>query len=1138
MYITNYCKQILLGTGLLFAFCGGLQAQQEGMHQVAANDCGLEGKQPFLIKGDDYRLPPSFTGSQEALTCNFGGTVIYAFDQMDIQADYRLEVVYLADNERVQRIVVDGNELQAPVTLTKGKEQRYEIDLPKKSFAYGQLVLVFEVLKGDNALVSEINLYSSNPKALKPFEGERKRELAHTQAYTVDTTVCAEDVLPVYTVKPHQVAGTYNPVLSLNGTWVFNEKPDNQFYMKKQVGPDWKPILVPGEWAMQGFKVDSAGFAGYQTTFTVPEDWKGKRVKLRFDGVSSESVVYLNGKEVGSHMGGMTAFELDVTQALKSGENLLSLQVRSESMADMLGSLTQYAAHQIGGITRKVTLFAVPDVHLSDLRIVTDLDDTYKDAEWKVYATLSNDSEQAQKNISLRLSLAESPIVLNQTIPEIAAGKKWSGWLTGKVVSPKKWDNEHPYLYTMKADVGVAGQIVEQIEKRFGFREIQVKGNQLLVNGKAVKLRGVCRHEVHPLTGRVMTPALERMDVELYRAANCNFIRTSHYPPCEELLEACDELGMFVEVEAPVCWVGHHANENWQKLNYRDSKYYPYILQANMETIHFYRNHPSVLFWSMANESYWNKEFAQVQVYVEKADPTRPFTFHDQAYGGFNNQGSTTPIANIHYPGPNGYKVAAKSDRPMTYGEYCHLNVYNRSELVTDPGIRSDWALALAPTWENMYKTPGVLGGSIWSGIDDIFQMPDGNAVGYGPWGPIDGWRRPKPEYWDMKKIYSPIRVETKSLQPVGEWLIDIENLYTYTNLSELQIQWKYGKETGTSFIDVKPGEKGTLRITAPQPSAEAHELYLSFTDPRGFVADEYLIPVGKQSQNELSTLSPLSTRLKEKKDRYVITGKDFTCEISRTSGQILSLKKKEKELLNGGPWLMALPLTGGGCYPNHNANTPIFNDLCSEWEVKTIEAERQGEDVIVKVSGTYKEFSGSYELKINANGELSVSYAFDALQDVNPRQWGLVFEAPASFDKTFWRRKGMWSVYPSDHISRPVGEASLFYEGIPAKVNPRMEPAWSWSMDYNELGSNDFRSTRRNIWYAGLKDQTGSTITVRSNGEQHWRSWLANDKIRFLVADFVTAGNEMFLEGYYAPYRKPLKKGDHIGGEISVRVE
>lgn len=206
--------------------------------------------------------------------------------------------------------------------------------------------------------------------------------------------------------------------------------------------------------------------------------------------------------------------------------------------------------------------------------------------------------------------------------------------------------------------------------------------------------------------------------------------------------------------------------------------------------------------------------------------------------------------------------------------------------------------------------------------------------------------------------------------------------------------------------------------------------------------------------------------------------------------------------------------------------------------EGRKVEAVRQGDDVLVKVAGAYKEFSGSYDLKINAGGELSVTYSFDALEEVNPRQWGLVFEAPVSYDKTFWRRDGMWSVYPADHISRPVGEACLFYEGLPAKVDPRTEPAWSWSMDYNELGSNDFRSTRRNIWYAGLKDGNGSKITVPSNGKQHWRSWLEKDKIRFLVADFVTAGNEMFLSSYYAPYRKPLKKGDRIGGEIVVRVE
>lgn len=1130
-------KRVLFCAGFLLSFCFVLQAEDKGLRRVATNDCGVDNAQPFLIKGENGILPESFPGSKEAKTINVGNTLIYAFDQMDIQADYQMEVVYLADKRSEQRVVADGNEVQAPVVLEKGVERRYVIDLPKKAYAYGQLVLVFEALNGDNAVVSELNLYSSNPAPLKPFEGDRKKDLVHIQAYTVDTTVCAEKVLPIYAIKPHLVAGVYNPVLSLNGIWSFNEKPATYFYERKQMGQEWKPIVVPGQWSMQGFQVDSAAFGGYQTTFTLPADWSGKRVKLRFDGVSSESVVYLNGKEIGSHMGGMTAFELDVTNGLRSGENVLALRVRSESLADMLGSLTQYAAHQLGGITRKVTLFAVPEVHLSDLRIVTDLDDAYKDAELKVYVSVTNVSANVQKNLSVRLSVSGEPVVLSQAIPEIAAGSTWSGWLTGKIASPKKWDSEHPNLYTLKVELGTSEKIVEQVKKRFGFREIQIQGNRMLVNGKAVKLKGVCRHEMHPLTGRVMNPALARKDIELYRDANCNFIRTSHYPPCEEMLEVCDELGMFVEVEAPVCWLGHHANENWKVLDYREQKYYPYVLQVNMEMIQFYRNHPSIIFWSMANESYWNKEFAQVQVYMEKADPTRPLTFHDQGYGGFNNQGSTAPISNIHYPGPDGYKVAAKSDRPMTYGEYCHLNVYNRSELVTDPGVRSDWALALAPTWENMYKTPGVLGGSIWSGIDDIFQLPNGDAVGYGAWGPIDGWRRPKPEYWDMKKIYSPIRVTTKTLSPAKELVIDLENRYTYTNLNELQVNWVYGEEKGSIFVDLEPGEKGQLRVRPVHPE-KANELYLSFVDPRGFTADEYLIPVGRQIQNESQVLAAVPTRLKEKKDRYMITGKDFTCEISRISGQILSVKKGKKEVLNGGPWLMALPLTSGGCYPNHNANTPAFNDLCSDWKVEKVDAVREGNDVVVKVKGAYKEFAGSYDLKVNANGELSVVYAFDALEDVNPRQWGLVFEAPVSFDQTFWRRDGLWSVYPSDHISRPVGEASLFYEGLPKKVDPRTEPAWSWSMDYNELGSNDFRSTRRNIWYAGLRSMNGSKITVPSNGRQHWRSWLEKDKIRFLVADFVTAGNEIFLSTYYDPYRKPVRKGERIGGEILVRVE
>lgn len=1113
---------------LLFCLSGLLSlSAQQPYTKVAGNNCGVAGAQPFLVEGDNYEWPGNSDATAEARTCNFGHTLVYAFDKLDIQADYRMELLFWADAERTIQIKADGNPVCAPITIPAGEKMQQTITLPKKAFAYGQLVLVFEATKGPNAVVSQLNISSTNPTPLLPFAGDSKEALKKKSAFVVDTDVDVEAVLPRYAPKPDMVSGVYNPVLSLNGVWQFSEK---------EAGDAWHPIQVPGQWSMQGFTVDSAGWGRYKTSFTLPKDWKGKRVMLRFDGVHSEYIVYVNGKEAGSHLGGMTAYEINLNSLLRAGANELSLKVRSESLADMLGSLTQYAAHQLGGITRKVTLFALPEIHMEDMRVVTDLDATYTDATLKVYTTVTNASTLESEDVSVHLSLDRHTAALEYKLPKLAAGATWSGWLEVPVARPELWTSERPALYTLSTELYVSGSVVEKVRKRIGFREVEVRGNRLLVNGVPVKLRGVCRHEAHPLTGRVLTLEQQRKDVELYRDANCNFIRTSHYPPAEEMVELCDELGMFVEVEAPVCWIGHHANENWKVLDYRDPSYYRYVLQANMETMHFYRNHASVIFWSMANESYWNREFAQVQEYVKKADATRPHTFHDQAYGGFNNQGSTASVSNFHYPGPNGYKEAAKSDRPMVYGEYCHLNVYNRSELVTDPGVRSDWALALAPTWENMYTTDGVLGGSIWSGIDDIFQLPGGDAVGYGPWGPIDGWRRPKPEYWDMKKIYSPIRVLTTGLSPSTSLRVELENRYTYTNMRELKIYWSYGQESGIAHAEIEPGQRGSISLAVARPE-DANELRLTFIDPRGFVADEYLLPVGKQMQNEWPEKAEATTRLKQTKSYYLITGDGFECRVDKTNGQIESLKQNGREVISGGPWLMALPLNGGGCYPNHNANTPLFNDLCSEWKVVTTTAEKVGNDVVINVSGSYKEFTGSYAMTINAAGKVSVFYTFNALQDVNPRQWGLVFDTPSALQTTFWRREGMWNVYPADHISRSVGEASLFYDGVPSEVHPRTEPAWSWSLDSNELGSNDFRSTRRNIWYAGLK-AADRRVVVRSNGKQHWRSWLAGDKVRFLVADFVTAGNEMFLDSYYAPYRKPLKTGDTIEGTIHLEVE
>jgi len=1114
--------------------------EKKELNSVAYNDCGNTLKQPFLISGDNYIFPDTKMGNEVERSCNYGAKVIYAFDKVNKNSKYHLRVVFLSDNDREIALSADGNLLTESIVLKKGIRKEIKFEIPQKAYAYGQLVLLFEVLKGANAVVSELEIYASDKQNLEVLSEARKKELIKdSSSIVVDEKINIEDVLPQYVSRPTKVNGVYNPVLSLNGAWRFNEKPLDDFYKRSLGTNSWKSINVPGEWAMQGYKVDSMVFAGYEKTFNVPKDWKGKRIKLRFDGVSSESVIWVNGEEVGSHMGGMTAFEFDITTVLKKGENKVSLRVRNESLADMMGSLTQYAAHQLGGITRKVTLFVVPEVHVSDLRIVTDLDENYKNSTLKIRVGISNLGEIRSRNQAVRFTIPEIGLVKEFAIQGVAPGKTIVKDVEIFVENPEKWTNESPYLYNLFTDILLDKKLSERILNKTGFREVEVKESELLVNGVSVKLRGINRHEVHPLTGRVLQQEIWEKDLDLYINANCNYIRTSHYPPPEEFIALCNEKGIFVEVEAPVCWVGHHANKNWQKLNYKDEKYFPYMLQANMETIQFYRNNPSIIFWSAANESYWNYSFAKLMKYVEKADVTRPNAFHDQAYGGFNNQGSTASIANIHYPGPNGYKKAKEIDKPLIYGEYCHLNVYNRRELITDPGVRNDWASALAPTWEKMYYTKGILGGAIWSGVDDVFQMPNGDAKGYGPWGPIDGWRRQKPEYWHVKKIYSPIRVLTKELEKSKSFKVEIENRYTFLNLKESKVVWEYGNESGLVFPDITPGEKGEIKIDI-QKILTNRKLKLSFFDSKGFLVDEFVIPVGEQSYaNVLIDDARVSTKLKTTRREYTIKGKGFECKISRITGQIISLKKEAVEILNGGPWLMALPLDGQGCEPDHDANIPAFNDSCSNWKTSLVSAKKEGADVLIIVKGSYDEFIGSYTIRMNANGDLTIAYSFSNKEEVNPRQWGMVFDSPKNFDKLFWNRKGRWTSYPAKHIGRTKGEAPLFYEGVPEKINPREEPLWHWSMDFNKLGSNDFRATRRNFNYAGLKNSEGQqVIAVSFDASQHWRSWLEEDKIQFLIAKFVTAGNELFLGSYYDPTRRLLKVGDVISDTITLKIK
>lgn len=948
-------------------------------------------------------------------------------------------------------------------------------------------------------------------------------------------SVSATDyTIPRLSPLPNKVESRKVP---LAGEWKFNPSPEKHFWKNTKVD-NWKNIEVPGEWVMQGFEVEKGKAAGYFRTFTIPASWKGQRIKLRCNGVYSDSHIYINGKEAGAHLGGFTAFELDVTDLIQTGEkNRIALSVRSESLADSTSSGSQYAVHPLGGITRDIYLFALPEVNLEMFHATTLFDSTYTDATLQTEVTIANESDMDAQSLSLEFLLKDAtgkeiPLKENRhPLTNLSAASTHKTEVSFNVSNPHKWDSEHPYLYTLICRLKDGNKLLHETSRRIGFRQIEVRGNQMYVNNMPIKLRGVCRHEVMPLRGRSVNDDMWRKDVELFRRGNVNYIRTSHYPPDEALLEACDELGMLVEVEAPFCWA-HNTKVP-------EDKHYEVLVNQHIEMVNLNRSHPSVLMWSMGNESLLFAEyFKKASEVVKEIDPTRPRIFSQWGPDADNGE---LEVTNHHYPGPTGPDKYRNSKRPVTFDEFCHLNAYNRLELAADPGLRSMWGPLLDEMWNNMYYSQGVLGGAIWAGIDDTFFLPGDKAVGYGTWGPIDGWRREKPEYWGMKKAFSPVKIEQKgNITADGTVRFHVENRHNFSNLSECILTWKAGGKTGTVSVDVAPRSEGEFEIQLPASLHTTDAMNLTVTGVRGFTIDEYrfnLLPVKTTGKEELRA-DQLTLNENESSLQIQSVGGSFT--IDKRNG-LLSAQREGKVLLQSSPSLMVLPLNPHGegiQMTGKDQNFTPFNPVCKNWVAHTLSSTSSDEGITVVVKGIYQEAEGEFTYRFLANGEVIVGYDFTILKPVSPRQTGLVFTLPSSYTNLEWKRKGYWSVYPADHIGALEGSAKAFNTKllVSGVAGPSQLPSVSWSLDQTAAGSNLFRSTKENIYSAILSNASGDKLSVISNGTQHTRSWIEGDAIRLLVADYNNAGNENFLISHAEKEYRPLKKGDRIAGEVRLR--
>jgi beta-galactosidase len=790
--------------------------------------------------------------------------------------------------------------------------------------------------------------------------------------------------------------------LSLNGRWRFHwvpnpsERPTN-FFDSDFDDSGWDTIEVPSNWEMKGygvpiylssgypFKIDPPRVMGepnrdctafaqrnpvgsYRRAFALPAGWQGRRVFIHFAGVDSAFYLWANGRRIGYSEGSRTPAEFDITDDVKPGANQLAVEVYRWSDGSYLEDQDMW---RLSGIFREVHLYSTARVRLRDFAVRTELDADHRDATLQIKPELAGDAGVSLEGWTVRaqlfdaekkpvfpeaLSQAAEPIlnrgfkadVLNDLTPQ--RGSARFAWLEARVKNPAQWTAETPNLYTLVLTLNDGqGGVVEAVSSAVGFRAIEIRNGRFLVNGRPVRLRGVNRHETDPDTGHSLS--LERMtqDIALMKQANINAVRTSHYPNDPRWYDLCDRYGMYVVDEANI------ETHGTRGLLASDPRWHNAFLDRAIRMAERDKNHPSVIAWSMGNESGYGPNFAAISGWLHAFDPTRPV--HYEGAQGTPTDPPTVDIISRFYP--RVLEPYAKPDAPEnTRWEYL-LEIARRTN-DPRPVLTSEYAHAMGNAignlreyWDEIYSNPRMLGGFIWEWVDQGLRgkAPDGTKfVGYGGdfgdkpnhgafsiKGIVSSDRGIYPKYWEVKKVYQPILIEPLALSP-GRVAVRLANRHHFLNLRELEARWSVTRngevlQSGVlAPIECEPGEAAEVRIPvtadrktgapisgparraghagaetgAPDHSGE-YWLRVSFhTRTNAAWAPAGFEVAGEQIRLEVKTPRPATVKtanfpavkLTESGDTARVQGVNFTAVFSRSGGTLASLIYEGRELL------------------------------------------------------------------------------------------------------------------------------------------------------------------------------------------------------------------------------------------------
>ena len=600
-----------------------------------------------------------------------------------------------------------------------------------------------------------------------------------------------------------------------------------------------------------------------------------------------------------------------------------------------------------------------------------------------------------------------------------------------------------------------------------------------------------------------------------------NFVRTSHYPPSEKFLEYCDRFGIYVECETAVCFVDTYRQKNYAPGKTQDStEFTPRYLSQCREMVKSFRSHPSILFWSIGNESVYGKNFQASWDYVKAADTTRPVIF---SYPG--SVGDRKPIYDIlsmHYQDVNGNLNQWNRSTlnfqghgiPALFDEWAHPACYTYATLQNDPNIREFWGHSLEKMWSGLFDAPGGLGGAIWGYIDETFMLPkpkagtpfwkefartakpeayQGDCVGYGEWGIVDVWRREKPEFWSTKKAYSPVRLLTTEVPAAvsgQRLLLPVYNRFDHTNLNEVEVRYLYkGIEKSISAPSVTPHQKGLLVIPA-ESWEQGESLLVRFFTAGGELIDAEQIALGQPCKRLLDATRLFPLQVEETPEQLIVKGSDFVIPFSKADGLITNATSKGQVFIEKGPFvhldINLNHLTGAEV----RKSADKFSVSDADWKKSSMTYARKDGAVEVSLSGTYKEVETDIQIRISPAGKMQVNYIVSGQPNGYLRETGLSFCLPDRLDFLQWQRKGQWSYYPEGAFAGNEGKTSLYNV---KQVPYGADPAQPWTSDthnyyyWADAGANCDRpltqmakGMKENIYRYSLsseKEQTGLTV-------------------------------------------------------------